>query len=253
MKNRLKNSLLLFVCTLFGVTSAFAQKTYVVCVGLVSYDDAGVQTLSCSDDDMNGVAKLFKSQKDSEVFMLLSKNATRDHIIRVLKNQFAKAEYQDEIIFAYSGHGFDGGITCYDTKNVIYNYEIQQIMRSSKAHRKIMFVDCCHSGSFSKKYVNNNNNSGNSDYKSRNSNVMLFLSCRANENSRESPSMKMSFFFSALVEALEGEADKNKDNNVTARELFNYVYAQVVYCTSNKQHPQMYGKFPDDMIIVKTK
>jgi uncharacterized caspase-like protein len=218
---------------------------------LVNYDDAQIQSLPCSAEDVRGVAKIFNERKDSEVFMLLNKNATRDHIIRVLKTMFAKAEYQDEIIFSYSGHGFDGGISCYDSKNVIFCYEIQQIMRSSKAHRKIMFVNSCHSGSFSKKYKNDENSSN--DYKSKESNVMLFLSSRDNESSWELTNMKMSFFYSALAEALSGKADKNNDHNVTARELFNYVYGQVINVTMELQHPQMYGKFPDDMIVIKTK
>lgn len=233
---------------LFGF-SAHAQKTYIVCVGLENYDN-GQNPLPCSKGDARSIANFFHKYNGSEVFMLLDKNATRDHIIRVLKAQFAKSTEKDEIIFAYSGHGFDGGITCYDTKNVIYCYEVQQILRSCKARRKIMFIMSCHSGSFTKKYGNVRQNQ---DYKSKKSNVMLYLSSRANEYSWEMNTMTRSFFFEYLIKGLKGYADKNGDNLVTARELFNYVNAGVISVTQGKQHPQMYGKFDDDMVVVKVK
>lgn len=247
MKQAIRSSLILLVILLFNGTVQ-AQKTYIVCVGLNNYDN-GENPLPCSIGDARGIASFFNKHNNSEVFMLIDKNATRNHILRVLKAQFAKASAQDEVIFAYSGHGFDGGISCYDTRNVIYCSEVQQILRNCAAKRKIMFINSCHSGSFSKKYGNNNQH----NYKSRNSNVMLYLSSRANEYSWEAEGMMMSFFFTRLIEALRGYADKNGDKKVTARELFNYVNAKVLSDTQGIQHPQMYGNFPDDMVIVKTK
>lgn len=250
MKLVLRNRLLVIIMLVVSVWGdVMAQKTYVVCVGLNNYDN-GENPLPCSIGDAKGMAAFFKSYNNSDVFMLLDKNATRDHILRVLKAKFSKASSQDQIIFAYSGHGFDGGISCYDTKNIIYCSEIQQILRSCKARRKIMFINSCHSGSFSKKYGNRN---GRNDYKSKNSNVLLYLSSRANEYSWESSGMRMSYFYTRLIEALNGHADKNGDNLVTAREMFNYVNANVIKDMQGQQHPQMYGKFPDDMIIVKVK
>lgn len=182
--------------------------------------------------------------------MLKDKNATRSHILKVLKQQFSKSTEADEVIFAYSGHGFDGGLSCYDTKNVIYCSEIQELMRKTKARRKIMFINACHSGSFSKKYGSDPRARG---YKSNKSNVMLYLSSRANESSWENRLMTNSYFFNRLIEGLRGAADRNGDRKVTARELFNYVNAKVINDTDNVQHPQMYGNFADDMVVVHVK
>ncbi len=242
------------LCTLIGVFAilfslcaavpASAQKTYIVCVGLNVYDN-GENPLPCSRNDARGIAHFFNNHKNSDVFMLLDSNATRDHILKVLKQQFAKAGPKDEIIFAYSGHGFDGGISCYDTKNVVWSTEVQDIMRASKAGRKVMFMNACHSGSFKK-----NNPNRQRDYKSNKSDVMLFMSSRDSEYSWERTDMKYSYFFNNLLNGLMGSADANKDNKVTARELFNYVYSGVLSDTRQAQHPQMFGKFPDNMVIV---
>lgn len=249
MKRAIRIDLLLLVLILAGVCSGYAQKTYLVAVGINNYDN-GKNPLPSSVGDARAISRFFNDYNDSEVFMLKDENATRDHIMRVLKAQFAKATPADEIIFAYSGHGFDGGISCYDTANVIFCSEIQEILAKSNARRKVMFINSCHSGSFSKKYERDPRSRR---YKSKDSSVMLYFSSRANELSWESSLMSKSYFFNRLVQALEGAADANGDKKVTARELFNYVNSRVIDDTGGIQHPQMYGKFADDMVVVYVK
>ena len=229
--------------------SVAAQKTYVVCVGLNVNRD-GVDPLPCSRSDAKGIAQFFHNYNDSEVFVLLDSNATRAHILKVLKRQFSKSTVADEIIFAYSGHGFDGGVSTYNNDEVLYCSEVQQIMLNAKARRKMMFIMSCHSGSFTKK--NKNSNDSRRRYNKK-SNVLLFLSSKANEYSWETGSMDKSFFCHYLLEGLGGEADKNRDKKITARELFNYVAPRVTRISGNKQHPVMWGKFADDMVIVNVK
>lgn len=239
----------IIICSSFA---SYGQKTYVVCVGLNVYDN-GENPLPCSAGDVKGIANFFNKYNGSEVFMLLDKNATRAHIIQVLKQQFAKAGPEDEIIFAYSGHGFDGGVSCYDTKNRVYCSEVQEIMRNSNAGRKVIFMNACHSGSFSKKYTTNPTQRNRGDYKKSKADVMLFMSSRDNESSWERTDMTYSYFFNRLIGGLKGNADVNNDKNVTARELFNYVYGNVLKDTNNKQHPQMYGNFDNNMVVVTCK
>ena len=168
-----------------------------------------------------------------------------------------RAYNKDEIIFAYSGHGFDGGVSTYNNDEVLYCSEVQQIMLNAKARRKMMFVMSCHSGSFTKK--NKDTKDSRRRY-NRKSKVLLFLSSRPNEYSWETGFMNNSFFFHYLLEGLKGEADgaagTKKDKKVTARELFDYVAPKVSNITQGQQHPQMSGgweKFEDDMVIVNVK
>lgn len=230
-------------------TVARAQKTYIVCVGINENRDR-VDPLPCSRADARGIANFYHDYNDSDVFMLLDANATRSHIIQVLRQQFAKSGPADEIIFAYSGHGFDGGLSTYNNDEVLYCSEVQQIMLNAHARRKMMFIMACHSGSFTKKYGNTNDSRRQYNKKS---NVLLFLSSKADEYSWENGFMDKSFFFHYLLRALRGAADANGDKKVTARELFNYVAPNVEYISDNKQHPMMWGRFPDDMVIVYVK
>ena len=65
--------------------------------------------------------------------------------------------------------------------------------------------------------------------------------------------MNTSFFFNRILKGFRGAADANKDKKVTARELFNYVNPNVIQDTNGMQHPQMWGKFDDSMVIVYVK
>lgn len=242
---KIKRNIWLMLMLLVAVVMQ-AQKTYIICVGINNYDN-GDRPLPCSRGDVKGLAAFFDKYKDSDIHMLLDKNATRSNILKVIKKQCNKAKAGDEIIFAYSGHGFDGGVSCYDTRNAVYCGEIQEIMAKSKAKRKVIFINSCHSGSFSKQFKDKFNGS----YK--NSNIMMFMSSRSNESSWESSGMYMSFFFDRLIEGLRGSADANNDSKVTARELFNYVSPRVAQDTEGIQHPQMFGQFSDNMVIVNTK
>lgn len=237
--------LLLAACASLG---AEAQKTYVVSVGLGKYQDNWAAPLSFAPGDARSLATFFNKNRDCEVFMLLNENATRAHILRVLRKMFAKATPKDEIIFIFSGHGFDGGVGAYNKDELVYCSEVQNIMKQSRAGRKVMFMQSCHSGSFSKKYGDRSDPRRN--YKSSASNVMLYMSSRANEYSWGIQGASRSFFMERLYQGLRGSADKNGDKKVTARELFNYVNRWVIYDSDGDQHPQMFGKFDDDMVIV---
>jgi hypothetical protein len=85
-----------------------------------------------------------------------------------------------------------------------------------------------------------------------NQNVMLFLSSRTNETSQETQ-YKNSLFTIFLERGLRGGADKDKNRQITARELFDFVHKGVIEASGNKQHPVMWGKFNDNMTIIKWK
>ncbi|MGM9869123.1 MAG: caspase domain-containing protein [Sodaliphilus sp.] len=250
------SQLLLLVLTIsFGTGSIQAQHTYVVAVGLGHYKyPKQAQNLPCSEADARAISHFFHNYNGSSVFMLLNENATRSHILKVLKQEFAKSTVNDEIIFMYSGHGFQGGLTCYDfsatePKSYIFYNEIQEIMKAAKARRKIILANACYSGGLNLKTPNN----GSTNRRTSSSSVMLYTSSRPQEVSWERSDMDNSFFVKRILEGFQGAADANKDKKVTARELFNYVNPRVISDTYNKQHPQMWGRFDDSMVVVYVK
>lgn len=237
-----------------NVSVVCAQKTYVVSVGLGEYQYPQIAPpLPCSLGDARAVSHFFHDYNGSSVFMLLNENATRNHILSVLKKEFSKSTPRDEIIFVFSGHGVRGGLTTYETKDmssiITYN-EIQNIMNAAKARRKVMLVMACYSGGLT---LQKPKNGSTPRSKTNKTSVMLYTSSRANEVSWERDDMKNSFFITRVLQAFRGAADRNGDKKITARELFNYVNPKVISDTEGLQHPQMWGKFDDSMVVVYVK
>ena len=155
---------------------------------------------------------------------------------------FARATASDQVILFFSGHGFPGGLCCYDGD--LYYGTIFNILKRCPAKNKMVFVDACDAG--------NMRSSSRRDTKVRPNNVMFFLSSRSNESSLETP-FKNSLFTIFLERGLRGGADVNLDKVITAREIYNFVHNGVIQASHGKQHPVMWGKFNDNMTIIKWK
>ena len=63
--------------------------------------------------------------------------------------------------------------------------------------------------------------------------------------------MNKGFFTSCLQNGLRGRADANGDRIITAKELFDYVSKGVKRLSGDKQHPVMWGRFSDEMVVMK--
>lgn len=243
------------VLWLLSLSALAAGRTYVVAVGINSYKYPSIcPTLGgYTTASAKLAANFFHKYRGGNVFMLLDRNATRSHMLRVMRSQFLKADADDIIMLVFSGHGYQGGITSYGfdgrtDKGVTYA-EVQAVMKQSKARRKVIIAEACYSGGFSNGRSGGGNRSSNnqrnhSSYNGRElTEVMLYLSSRSNEVSYAS------VFLNTVIAGLSGHADANKDRRVTCRELFNYVNRSVIQKTDDKQHPQMWGRFSDNMVL----
>ncbi len=232
------------ICTfiLFSLAVTANAKTYLVAVGVSDYPGTD-KDLRLPANDAATVQYIYSKNSNAESVLLTNSNATKSAILSKLRSTFAKASENDIIVFFFSGHGSKGAFCAYDAQ-IPYS-EIRQAMASSKAKNKMIFADACFSGKMRQGRKNTAEQSFN------NYNIMLFLSSRGNETSIERRDMKNGFFTSCLQKGLRGGADANKDRTITAKELFNYVSINVITLSSDKQHPVMWGKFSDNMTVMK--
>lgn len=236
----------LFILFLLSLYIVANSETYVVCVGIGNYEDSRVKTLTKTETDAKSIAEFYRQGTDN-VILITGKYATKSKILASLKSQFGRAKKGDKIIFFFSGHGYPGGFCPYDMHSLdtgITYSEVVKIMGSSKASQKIIFADACNSGSIRADESNQVPEVGN---------ILFFLSSRGNESSIESAFAPLGFFTKNLLRGLKGGADYNQDREITARELFNFVSSKTKEDTGDRQHPVMWGKFSDDMVIVKYK
>ena len=236
MNNRQRILTLFFLaCTL-----VVQAKTYLVCVGIADYPGTG-KDLRVSSTDALTIENIFVKNGQAQASSLTDSRASIQNVCNEMKTAFAQASPNDNIILYFSGHGFPGGFNCYD--GPLYYKTIFDIMKQSKAKNKIIMADACYSGKM--------RTSKRSAQSYANENVMLFLSSRTNETSNETLLYKNSLFTIFLERGLRGGADINGDRIITACELYDFVHKGVIEASANKQHPVMWGKFDNDMTVIK--
>ena len=232
-----KNSILivlLLICCL-----QLQAKVYLVSVGIADYPGKE-NDLRISDNDAKTIAKVFQATKDASVNVLVNEAATQSALLSTMHTTFEDADYNDAVILYFSGHGTPGALVCHD--GLLTYQHIFKMLKGCKATRKIIIADACYAGKMrtTRQQTDSYNNQ----------NVMLFLSSRTNEPSQETQ-YKNSLFTIFLERGLRGGADKDKNRQITARELFDFVHKGVIESSGNKQHPVMWGKFEDDMTVIK--
>lgn len=236
----------IMVFMLLLITVGIHAKIYLVSVGIADYPGTS-SDLTLPARDAQTVTWLYSKNMDMQYSQLLNKEATKAKIIAAMNKVFSNAGVDDRVVFFYSGHGYAGGFCAYDGE--LPYKEIRKAMAKSKCKNKMIFADACFSG----KIRTGGTSSQSEVADAQKANVMLFLSSRNNEISIERKSMKNGFFTTYLQKGLRGGADVNKDRVITARELFDYVHTNVVKLSNGKQHPVMWGNFPDDMTVIDWK
>ena len=232
----MKKHLLLTWMMLCAIT--LQAKTYLVCVGIADYPGTE-NDLRISDNDAKTIAKVFSVAKQATVSILINEQATQSALLSTMHTSFMNANSEDIVILYFSGHGTPGALVCHD--GLLTYQHIFKMLKGCKASRKVIIADACYAGKM------RTSNQQTSSYNSQN--VMLFLSSRTNEVSRESR-YKNSLFTIFLERGLRGGADTNRDRYITARELYDFVHKGVIEASGNKQHPVMWGKFDNNMTVI---
>ncbi len=219
-------------------------KIYMLSVGISDYPGTR-NDLRLPHNDAATMQWVYRQNKQAKVCLLVNDKAKVAIVKAALQKMVSLATADDIVVMFFSGHGVKGGFVCYD--GFLHYSDIYSAMGACKSKNKMIFADACFSGTMRQR----GKSSSHKGSSHKNSNVMLFLSCRDNEMSIETPQMTNGFFTYALQHGLRGGADKNKDRIITAKELFNYVSAKVKRKSGNRQHPVMWGKFSDNMPVMK--
>lgn len=232
----MKKHLLLAWMMLCAIT--LQAKTYLVSVGIADYPGTE-HYLRISDNDAKTIAKVFSVAKQATVSILINEQATQSALLSTMHTSFMNANSEDIVILYFSGHGTPGALVCHD--GLLTYQHIFKMLKGCKASRKVIIADACYAGKM--RTTRQQSDSYNTQ------NVMLFLSSRTNEVSRESR-YKNSLFTIFLERGLRGGADTNRDRYITARELYDFVHKGVIEASGNKQHPVMWGKFENNMTVI---
>ena len=238
-------------------------------IGISEYDR--FVDLTYPDADARELAQVFQAQQGKafskvDVTVLTNEKATRANILAALKSLADKGESQgdnDYTIVFVAGHGGDLDATHYylipsdaDTssadkvqKTAVAFTDLDQTLETMPGN-VLLLMDACHAGG--------KGGSDNAGYASvmnllqnriiqGESPIISFLSCKANETSKESPAWQHGAFTRALLDGLRGAADSNHDGTVDVDELQGYVRRHVEDMvagqakTDGGQTPQVLG------------
>ncbi|MEI7880279.1 MAG: caspase family protein [bacterium] len=229
-------------------------------IGIGNYDILG--PLDCCREDAKAIYQtlLTAGYLSGRVVLLTDESSTAENratftnIKRRLKQVCEYAKPADSLVVYFAGHGtsIDGEVYLIpqdgdekDRENSISLTKLQQQMQDSRAGRKLLVLDACHSGGATRGVTGITPSL-------KTIGVHVMASCAANELSHPDLVSKHGIFTLCLLEGLNGKADANADGNVSQKELFSYVQQQMMEWglrTGKTQRPQMLSPTPEDMII----
>lgn len=259
------------------------SATYFVGIGVSDYQNSDF-TLTYAAKDIRDMARTFITHDPGIVVdTLINKNVTRKNVL-MLKNKLLKTSVNDKVILAISGHGFlSDSLDFYygtwdidplhpETRGLAFD-DIEWLLDSIPARKKLVFMDACHSGEVDKEEIqsiayapalpsNVKEIKGSRVIEmqldtaalglqnsfelmqelftnlSKGNGASVISAAGGMQYAYEGDKWKNGVFsYSVLKGLIEGDADANGDKKVTVNELQNYVMKQVETLTGGRQKP----------------
>ena len=270
----MKQFLAIFLVVAFFKTTANSQTSntgnvWIVAVNIYQYQDSILEDLNSAIKGAYEFSMLYETRQltYSTPVILTDRRARRSDIIKALENTFvnnSELKSNDMILFYYSGHGGMAGdsigICPYDysgdTRDLITEQTIQNILRRSRARHKVCFIEACKNRVQSMEISDSRIlERFNQQRRNVGDGLVFITSTKANEKSFIDPDIG-GHFSHFLLRGLKGEADVDNDGFVTVGELFPFVRDSVKKLTKSQQIPQINEKGYDPslpLMIVPTK
>jgi len=224
------------------------RHLYAVCVGISEYRNPRYN-LKYAAADATALAQALRAQQGGAYAAvqanLLTDAAASAAGIRQALAQLRQATENDLVMVFLSGHGAqDDGQFYFATHSLFVNdiagtclswSEVIAALAQVRAKR-ILLADACHSGT---KLGDRQASNEQLAEAGRRSGIVIMASSRGEEFSFELAEHGHGSFTVGLLEAFAGQADFNRDRQVTLPELEIYVPKRVTELTGGLQHPHL--------------
>jgi WD40 repeat protein len=148
----------------YSPTVSQKETTYFIGIGIDKFSNAS-KNLQYSAKDIRDFSAAMQKQFGNNVVIdtLLNENVTADNI-KALKKKLLQTKVNDKVIISYSGHGllsksFDYYLSTYAVnfdnpeENGLPYDELENLLDSIPARKKLLLIDACHSGEVDKEDV----------------------------------------------------------------------------------------------------
>jgi len=246
---------LIYVTTVSaGIAIQRPNKTYGVFVGINKYRESDISLRFCVIDASSLYDQL--NNKSSENYLLTDEKATKENILGKIGQIINTVKKNDFVILYLAAHGIiqynDYFIFASDSthKNVLGTCIPSRTIINALSSKKmtgvnvLIIIDTCHAGGIGfdiSDFYDPINKSG----------CAMMLSSSPLEVAHEGFEYGggHGVFTHYLVQGLKGNADYNKDNAITVRELFDYTYFNVKKATKDSQNPVLIGTLPNSLVV----
>jgi len=229
---------------------------YVLAIGISEYGDRDFE-LKYAAADAQAVAESFAAKSNAlyhkvQTKVVVNEDATRRGILEGLNWLKEQMTQRDVGVMFYAGHGVksnDGTFYLFpndgeDDQLDASAVSADQVKRFCQTipGRLLMLLDACHTGALGgdrRRAISGITDDLVRDLVTDDYGVIVFASSMGRESSLENDEWQHGAFTKAIVEALGGYADYNRDKTIYLSELELYVPERVKQLTKGQQHPVM--------------
>lgn len=142
---------------LYSAENKQKNKVYFIGIGIDNYAESG-KDLKYSVKDIRDLAQVLRKEHGTalEIDTLFNRNVTLENV-RALKAKLTGSHIDDRVIISYSGHGLLDSNFNYYLSTYSVNFErpqlggipygdLEWLLDSIPARKKLMLIDACHSG-----------------------------------------------------------------------------------------------------------
>lgn len=232
------------------------------------FDDPRLSRLETPTRDAEALAQVLDDPDIGDFEVTLLVDQPEGVVRRKIGRFYHRRKRSDLLLLYYSGHGIrdEYGALYLATKDTEMDIAsatalsasfVRERIDKSGSQRKVVVLDCCHSGAFAKAGLGDSVSTQDAFAGSGYGRVILTAS-DALELSWEGGEWlgegKPSFFTHFLVEGLRtGAADLDGDGEIAIDELYDYVYERIVTSGHARQTPQKWAlKVQGRIVIAQT-
>ena len=259
---------------LFSDSKVPGSTCHILAVGINEYQNQSLN-LNYAKTDALSFASQMKEQGEAiyanvQLHQIYDKDATKENILKRIKELQTKISVNDVFVFYYAGHGSivdnnfylvsSSAKRLYDSDKIgefgIEAKVLQQAMLDIKALKQLIIMDACQSGGAGEILLQR----GAPEEKaiaqlSRSSGIHVMASAGSEQYATEFESLGHGLFTYALLKGLSGEADgAPKDGKVTIYELKGYLDDQVpelsIQYKGSPQYPHTFSRGQDFPIVI---
>lgn len=226
-------------------------SAWAVLVGINAYEDPYIADLRVCVDDVTAVQQVIA--QSYQTARLLTDAApehlpTRANILSVLTNIAQVASERDALLFYFSGHGVAEEGESYllprDARlaalkhTAIAMRDLRELLEQSVARAKMIVLDACHAGAAIGKAAPTMTPEFIARVFAEAEGMAVLASCKHGQRSWEWHDQQRSVFTYYLLEALQGQADRDHKGFVTISDTSRYVTDRVKRWSVDHNIPQ---------------